>query len=179
MYKRVFLTTLMTFAVTVAASVGGANSFDGKWVLDKKASNTATITPPDDLRQNIKAGGGNIAIDSTFKEPNNAITPLLYLGIMVTNLKEKVQSVPGLDVNAFAACFDAKATLDAVKADEEEATALGVRSTPTFFINGRKLEGAVPYETFKAALDQALGGGQTGPGAAGAVNPTPEVVKPG
>jgi hypothetical protein len=77
----------MTFALAVAASVGGANSFDGKWVLDKKAGNTATVPPPDDLRQNIKAGGGNISIDSTFKEPNNAITPLLYLGIMVTNIK--------------------------------------------------------------------------------------------
>lgn len=87
MYKRAFLTTLLTLAFAVAASVGGANSFDGKWVLDKKAGNTATVPPPDDLRQNIKAGGGNISIDSTFKEPNNAITPLLYLGIMVTNIK--------------------------------------------------------------------------------------------
>ena len=87
MYKRAFLTTLLTLAFAVAASVGGANSFDGKWVLDKKAGNTATVPPPDDLRQNIKAGGGNISIDSTFKEPNNAITPLLYLGIMVTNMK--------------------------------------------------------------------------------------------
>jgi hypothetical protein len=86
-YKRAFLTTLLTLAFAVAASVGGANSFDGKWVLDKKAGNTATVPPPDDLRQNIKAGGGNISIDSTFKEPNNAITPLLYLGIMVTNIK--------------------------------------------------------------------------------------------
>jgi hypothetical protein len=77
----------MTFAAAAAASVGGPNSFDGKWVLDKKAGNTATVPPPDDLRQNIKAGGGNISIDSTFKEPNNAITPLLYLGIMVTNIK--------------------------------------------------------------------------------------------
>src|SRR5260370_64728 len=86
-YKRVFLTILITLALAVAASVGGANSFDGKWVLDKKAGNTATVPPPDDLRQNIKAGGNNISIDSTFKEPNNAITPLLYLGVMVTNMK--------------------------------------------------------------------------------------------
>jgi hypothetical protein len=86
-YKRVFLTTLMTFVLAAAATVGSSNGFDGKWVLDKKAANTATVPPPDDLRQNIKASGGNISIDTTFKEPNNAITPLLYLGIMVTNLK--------------------------------------------------------------------------------------------
>jgi hypothetical protein len=44
-YKRVFLTTLLTFAVAAAASVGGPNSFDGKWALDKKAGNTATVPP--------------------------------------------------------------------------------------------------------------------------------------
>jgi hypothetical protein len=86
-YHRVLFTTLVTLGVAVAASVGGANTFDGKWVLDKKAGNTATVPPPDDLRQNIKANGNNIAIDTTFKEPTSAITPLLYLGIMVTTLK--------------------------------------------------------------------------------------------
>ena len=87
MYKRVFLTTLITLAFAVAASVGGANSFDGKWVFDKKAGNTATVPPPDDLRQNIKASGNNIAVDSTFKEPQSGVSPLLYLGIMATNMK--------------------------------------------------------------------------------------------
>jgi hypothetical protein len=86
-YKRVFLISLMTLVLAAAATVGSSNGFDGKWVLDKKAANTATVPPPDDLRQNIKASGGNISIDTTFKEPNNAITPLLYLGIMVTNIK--------------------------------------------------------------------------------------------
>jgi protein-disulfide isomerase len=78
------------------------------------------------------------------------------------NLKEKADGVvkeAGLDVAAFDTCFDNKAALDLVKADEEEGNALGVRSTPTFFINGRKLDGALPYENFKAAIDQALSGG--------------------
>lgn len=75
------------------------------------------------------------------------------------NIKEKADGVikeAGLDVAAFDTCFDNKAALDLVKADEEEANALGVRSTPTFFINGRKLDGALPYENFKTAIDQAL-----------------------
>ncbi len=77
------------------------------------------------------------------------------------NLKEKVEGVvrdAGKDVAAFDACFDNKAALDVVKADQQEGTDLGVRSTPTFFVNGRKVEGAVPYETLKSAIDQALGG---------------------
>jgi hypothetical protein len=117
-YKRVFLTSLITFAISVAASVGGANSFDGKWVLDKKAGNTATVPPPDDLRQNIKASGGNISIDTTFKEPNNAITPLLYLGIMVTNLK--LDAGGSETVNQVGPFMQtSKTTIDANKMDTE------------------------------------------------------------
>jgi len=87
-YKRVLLITLTTLFVAAAASVDGSKSFDGKWMLDKKG-NTATVPPPSDLRQNIKAGGDSINIESTFKEPSNGVAPLLYLGIMVTNLKLK------------------------------------------------------------------------------------------
>jgi len=78
------------------------------------------------------------------------------------NLKQKAESVIAtaqLNVAAFDACFDNQTALPAVKADEEEANSIGVRSTPTFFINGRKLEGAVPYENFKTAIDQALNAG--------------------
>jgi protein-disulfide isomerase len=82
--------------------------------------------------------------------------------ISPTNLKETAENVikdAGLDVAAFDTCFDNKTALDAVKSDEAEAEALGVSSTPTFFINGQRLEGAVPFETFKAVLDQALSAG--------------------
>ena len=93
------------------------------------------------------------------------------------NLKEKSEGVikdAGLDVAAFDTCFDSKATQDFLKADEAEATSLGVRSTPTFFINGRKLEGAVPFENFKTVIDTALGEGNVNP-AAPTVAPTPAV----
>ncbi len=41
--------------------------------------------------------------------------------------------------------------------DIAEATAVGANSTPTFFINGRRLEGAQPFENFKQIIDQELG----------------------
>lgn len=75
------------------------------------------------------------------------------------NVKQQAEGViksAGLDVAAFDTCFDSKAAADLVKADQAEAEMLGVRSTPTFFINGRKLEGAQPYEKFKAVIDEAL-----------------------
>jgi protein-disulfide isomerase len=79
------------------------------------------------------------------------------------NLKAKAEGViksAGLDVAAFDTCLDSKAAADLVRADQDEGEALGVRSTPTFFINGRRLQGAPPYEKFKAVLDAALAGGE-------------------
>jgi len=64
----------------------------------------------------------------------------------------------GLDATQFGACLDGKATLDAVKADQVEATSLSVNSTPTFFVNGRRLTGAQTYDSFKQMIEQELGG---------------------
>ena len=37
-----------------------------------------------------------------------------------------------------------------------EAEAVGVEATPTMFVNGQKLDGAVPPDEVRLALDQAL-----------------------
>ena len=38
----------------------------------------------------------------------------------------------------------------------KQADGLGVRGTPTFFINGRQIRGARPFEAFKAVIDDEL-----------------------
>jgi protein-disulfide isomerase len=45
---------------------------------------------------------------------------------------------------------------DTVRASMKEGDALGVNATPTLFINGQKIDGAVPVAEVRAALDQAL-----------------------
>jgi protein-disulfide isomerase len=45
---------------------------------------------------------------------------------------------------------------DSVRASMKEADELGVSATPTLFINGQKIDGAVPLNEIRAALDQAL-----------------------
>jgi protein-disulfide isomerase len=45
---------------------------------------------------------------------------------------------------------------DAVKASIKEADGLGVDATPTLFINGQKIDGAVPVSAVRATLDAAL-----------------------
>lgn len=61
-----------------------------------------------------------------------------------------------LPAETFAACLDSGRHGDAVKADWAEGRAAGVRGTPTFFVNGRRLVGTQPWEVFRDAVDEAL-----------------------
>jgi predicted DsbA family dithiol-disulfide isomerase len=59
-------------------------------------------------------------------------------------------------VEAFTRCVDERRFASAVEADVAQARALGLRSTPTFLINGRALIGAHPVENFRSAIEDAL-----------------------
>jgi protein-disulfide isomerase len=61
-----------------------------------------------------------------------------------------------LDRERFERCLDGHKYRAAVEADFAEGRELGVRSTPTFLINGKPLVGAQPIENFRAAIDEAL-----------------------
>ena len=61
-----------------------------------------------------------------------------------------------LDQATFARCLDNNETLGRVLQDKAEAQRLQVRSTPTFFINGQSVLGALPFEEFKAVIDRQL-----------------------
>ena len=62
----------------------------------------------------------------------------------------------GLDSQAFATCLDSHRYQAEVQSDTQDGNLLGVTGTPTFFINGRILIGALPYEDFKAVIDEEL-----------------------
>src|ERR1700729_2732488 len=78
---------LLSFAflmVTISASASSKDDgFSGKWVLDK---NGPSPDAPGNLETRIKPDGSGISIESTFKEPDNGIVPLVYLGIMTTRM---------------------------------------------------------------------------------------------
>lgn len=79
--------------------------------------------------------------------------------VTAENVRDKALAAlkdEGLDLQAFASCVEEKKTSVELQAEMQEAAAVGVRSTPTFFINGRKLEGALPAEQFKTAIEEAL-----------------------
>ena len=66
----------------------------------------------------------------------------------------------GLDAAKFGPCVDNDTNLEKVYLDVNEGRDLGVQSTPTFFINGQKIEGAVSYEEFKTVIDGYLANAQ-------------------
>lgn len=79
--------------------------------------------------------------------------------VTAANVRDKAAQAlrgGGFDPAAFVECHDGKRALAAVRSDMEEGVALGVKSTPTFFVNGRRLDGAVPAATLKAVIDEQL-----------------------
>ncbi len=62
----------------------------------------------------------------------------------------------GADEKKFKECVDSKKYADFVKKDMAYGEKLGVRSTPTFFINGQILSGALPIESFSEIIDEEL-----------------------
>ena len=65
----------------------------------------------------------------------------------------------GLDVDRFKKDFVSREVKKRIDEDSKEAAALGVTGTPGFFINGRFLSGAKPFEEFKTLIDQELAQG--------------------
>ncbi len=55
----------------------------------------------------------------------------------------------GLNVDQFWTCYSSRKHLDIVNADYNAGVVLGVRSTPTFFVNGKKFEGALDLTEWK------------------------------
>ena len=64
----------------------------------------------------------------------------------------------GLDMSTFEACMADHKYQEAVQFDLDFAVNLGVRSTPTFFINGLAIVGAQPLDVFKQVIDKELAG---------------------
>jgi len=61
-----------------------------------------------------------------------------------------------LDQAKFDACLDSGEKAEVVKASMKAGEALGVTGTPAFFINGRMISGAQPFDKFKELIDYEL-----------------------
>jgi protein-disulfide isomerase len=62
----------------------------------------------------------------------------------------------GLDQAKFDKCLDSSEFKAKIDQDVDAASKVGVTGTPAFFINGRMLSGAQPFEKFKEVIDEEL-----------------------
>lgn len=75
--------------------------------------------------------------------------------LSAANLKQYAVDL-GLNVEQFNQCLDTAEYSSKVDAQFAEGSQFGVSGTPTFFINGQKLVGAQPTESFEAVIDPLL-----------------------
>jgi hypothetical protein len=82
--KTIRLLSFAFLIVTISARASSKDDgFTGRWVLDKDQPSTDA---PGNLETRIKQDGTGITLESTFKEPDSGIVPLVYLGIMTTRM---------------------------------------------------------------------------------------------
>lgn len=61
-----------------------------------------------------------------------------------------------LNTGSFTSCLDTHKHQKKVQSDTASAQQAGVNSTPTSFVNGQKVPGALPYEQFVAIIESQL-----------------------
>ena len=62
----------------------------------------------------------------------------------------------GLDLGRWRKDKDSAEIASAIAADARYGTQVGADGTPAFFINGRLISGAMPFETFKPVIDEQI-----------------------
>ncbi|MBF0107728.1 MAG: DsbA family protein [Magnetococcales bacterium] len=70
-------------------------------------------------------------------------------------LKELAKKL-SLDMTKFEECLKSGRHAARITADSASGKQLGITGTPTFFVNGIKLVGAIPLNTFKEIIDQEI-----------------------
>jgi protein-disulfide isomerase len=73
----------------------------------------------------------------------------------VDQLKAQARALK-LDSEQFDKCLDSGEEAAAVDRDRKEGTRLGINGTPSFFINGHFMSGALDYATLRQAIEQQL-----------------------
>jgi len=69
---------------------------------------------------------------------------------------EKYATEIGLDMAKFKEDLKDKKLEAKIKKQQSQGSTLGARGTPAFFVNGRFLSGAQPFEAFKALIDEEM-----------------------
>lgn len=80
----------------------------------------------------------------------------LYGGDVREVIKGLAVQLP-LDVDLFNNCLDEQRTSALVQSQDQHRRQLGIRTRPTFDLNGQLIVGAQPFEVFQNAIESLLG----------------------
>lgn len=69
---------------------------------------------------------------------------------------EKFAKDSGVNVDKFKECFKSGKFRETVQKDYMDGDKLGVKSTPTFFVNGQLVSGAQPIEVFSDVIEEEI-----------------------
>ena len=69
---------------------------------------------------------------------------------------KKYAAATGMDATKFGECLDSSKYAERVRDGVAAGMRLGVNSTPTLYVNGRRVEGAQPYDVFAGIIDEEL-----------------------
>lgn len=94
------------------------------------------------LEKKLTAGGAGVQAESY---------------VSVENLKKYAKEMK-LDTRRFNSCLDKGEKTTAVNTDTAYGSSVGIQGTPGFFVNGKLLAGAFPFEFFKEIIDKELAG---------------------
>jgi len=84
---------------------------------------------------------------------------MLFTGTLLgTDIYTQYAQDLGLDMTVFESCITEHKYQSAIETDSDFALNMGVRSTPTFFINGLAVVGAQPLDVFQQVIDKELAG---------------------
>lgn len=95
--------------------------------------------------------GGCAAEQGKFWEYHDAVFASKEpLGVdMLNGITESI----GIDQAQFSRCLDSGYYVSDTASDGADGAALGVTGTPTFFFNGQKVEGSIPFTIFTQIID--------------------------
>lgn len=103
------------------------------------------------------AEAGQCALDQDLFWEFHDVVYEQYQGLFEPDLAFYAERA-GLDMAAFQECLDSGQHRDTVRADLQEGAELGLPGTPSFLINGERLNGVPSYDTFSAQIDSVLAG---------------------
>lgn len=99
-----------------------------------------------------KKNSNTVAVDTTNSNTNSNNDATNYDPARIAS------SVSGMDMTKFQSCLAAKKFDSVITNDLNGGDTAGVQGTPTTYVNGTEISGAVPYSQLKAAIDAALSG---------------------